>query len=194
MLVPALEPDLGPWQRLGFAHMHVHGLRETGAEPTHVAGVTLRPGSSADLDAAGPLLPMIWEHQLLTPSFTGLQVPSAAELRADWDETLAEAGSAYFVAERDGRIVGHSVLYPADLDLGQPAGSIYLGATTTLPDVRGLGIGLALTNHALAWSKSEGHDVIVTNWRMTNLEASRFWPRRGFRTTFHRLSRAVGSW
>ena len=58
VMVPALEPDLGPWRRLGFAHMHVHGLRETGAEPD--------PGprrarcdldQQRDLDPAGPLLP-----------------------------------------------------------------------------------------------------------------------------------------
>ena len=30
-----------------------------------------------------------------------------------------------------------------------------------------------------------------TDWRVTNLLASRFWPRRGFRTTFLRLYRHI---
>jgi len=32
---------------------------------------------------------------------------------------------------------------------------------------------------------------MVTDWRETNLLASRFWPRRGFRKTFLRLHRAI---
>jgi len=32
----------------------------------------------------------------------------------------------------------------------------------------------------------------VTNWRVTNLLASRFWPARGFRPSYVRLHRAPG--
>jgi hypothetical protein len=32
---------------------------------------------------------------------------------------------------------------------------------------------------------------VHTDWRVANLESSRFWPRRGFRETFYRLARRV---
>ena len=32
---------------------------------------------------------------------------------------------------------------------------------------------------------------MTTDWRMTNLLASRYWPRRGFRETFLRLYRSI---
>ena len=32
---------------------------------------------------------------------------------------------------------------------------------------------------------------MVTDWRVTNLLASRFWPQRGFRETFVRLYRHI---
>jgi hypothetical protein len=32
---------------------------------------------------------------------------------------------------------------------------------------------------------------MVTDWRVTNLLSSRFWPARGFRTTFLRLYRHI---
>jgi hypothetical protein len=32
---------------------------------------------------------------------------------------------------------------------------------------------------------------MVTDWRETNLLASRFWPKRGFRRTFLRLYRSI---
>ena len=32
---------------------------------------------------------------------------------------------------------------------------------------------------------------MTTDWRVTNLLASRFWPKRGFRPTFLRLYRSI---
>jgi hypothetical protein len=32
---------------------------------------------------------------------------------------------------------------------------------------------------------------MTTDWRVTNLWASRFWPRRGFRVAFLRLYRSI---
>jgi hypothetical protein len=48
-----------------------------------------------------------------------------------------------------------------------------------------------LTSAALAWAAGAGYRAIVTDWRVTNLEASRFWPRRGFRESFIRLYRSI---
>ena len=42
-----------------------------------------------------------------------------------------------------------------------------------------------------AWAHELGYPTMITDWRMTNLEASRFWPRRGFRETFLRLYRSI---
>ncbi|MGH3050167.1 MAG: GNAT family N-acetyltransferase, partial [Gaiellaceae bacterium] len=61
----------------------------------------------------------------------------------------------------------------------------------TLADVRGRGVGLALTQHVLAWAQAQGYRSITTDWRSVNLLSSRFWPRRGFRPQYLRLYRAV---
>jgi hypothetical protein len=44
---------------------------------------------------------------------------------------------------------------------------------------------------ALARAVEEGYRTMVTDWRVTNLLASRFWPNRGFRTSFLRLYRSI---
>jgi len=56
---------------------------------------------------------------------------------------------------------------------------------------RGRGAGVALTEHALEWAREAGYTAVQTDWRVANLESSRFWPRRGFRDTFYRLARRV---
>ena len=59
----------------------------------------------------------------------------------------------------------------------------------TSPEARGLGVGVALTEHALWWARKQGHDRIKADWRIANLLASRFWPKRGFKPTAYRMVR-----
>jgi hypothetical protein len=48
-----------------------------------------------------------------------------------------------------------------------------------------------LTEAAFEWARARGYPAMVTDWRVTNLLSSRFWPNRGFRTTFLRMYRAI---
>lgn len=191
-LVPAVPEIADPWFRLAFAHMQVHAIRESGGDrPAPAHELVVREGGVEDLRAALPLLTLIWEHHTGAPTFTGLVVPDAQAFLADWEETLVEHDSVYFVAELEGRIVGHLALYPEEPNLATPPGSVYLAVAATLPEARGLGAGVALTETALAWAREAGYSAVHTDWRMANLQSSRFWPRRGFRETFYRLARRV---
>jgi GNAT superfamily N-acetyltransferase len=191
-LVPAVPALSEPWFRVAFAHMQAHGIRESGADPRALpAGLSVRVGTIQDLRASPELLTQIWEHHTLSPTFTGLTVPSAEEFLTDAEEVLASPGVAYFVAEQRGRVVGHLLLRPEEPDLARPPSSIYLAIAATLPEARGSGAGVALTEHALGWAREAGYETVQTDWRIANLESSRFWPRRGFRETFWRLARRV---
>jgi ribosomal protein S18 acetylase RimI-like enzyme len=48
-----------------------------------------------------------------------------------------------------------------------------------------------LTDATFAAAAARGYTAMVTDWRVTNLLASRFWPKRGFRTAFLRLYRSI---
>jgi ribosomal protein S18 acetylase RimI-like enzyme len=187
--VPSLPERLDPWLRLGFAFMHQHAIRETGAEAALPDGLAIRRGGPDDLETAMSIDRQIAETQLRSPSFAAVAPGSN---RDDWVETLEDPDVALFVAERNGRAVGHATLYAADPDLGTPRDAVYLASTATLAEARGTGAGLALTQHALAWAREAGYGSMWTNWRVTNLLASRFWPARGFRPTYVRLHRAPG--
>jgi ribosomal protein S18 acetylase RimI-like enzyme len=193
-LVPAVPELADPWFRLAFAHMQAHGIRESGSASSGTApsqALTVRGGTIDDLRAAPALVTQIWEHHRQAPTFTGLAVPPVEEFLADWKAMLSRRDSAYFVAELDGRIVGHLLLEPEAPDLARPPGSVYLAVAATLAEARGRGAGVALTEHALEWAREAGYSAVHTDWRVANLESSRFWPRRGFRDTFYRLARLV---
>jgi ribosomal protein S18 acetylase RimI-like enzyme len=193
VLVPALPEYLDPWYRLGFGHMHVEAVRESGGRPGPLpSGVTIRRGGHDDVDEALRIDRFIHDHQRQPPSFGLIVLRPDEEARADWIETFDDPSTGYFVVELNGRAVGHSLLYTAPSDLGVPSDALYLASTATDPEVRGSGIGVALTEHVLAWAAETGHPTVVTNWRMTNVLAERFWRARGFRPVFHRLHRVIG--
>jgi ribosomal protein S18 acetylase RimI-like enzyme len=151
----------------------------------------VREGTIDDLRATPALVTQIWEHHKGASTFTGITVPPVETFLADWAEVLAEPGIGYFVAELDGSVVGHLLMEPEEPDLARPPGSVYLAVAATLPEARGSGAGLALTERALAWAQEAGHPTVQTDWRVANLESSRFWPRRGFRETFYRIARRI---
>jgi GNAT superfamily N-acetyltransferase len=188
--VPAGDHALiDAWFRLSFGASGALGIRETArAEPID-AGVEVRRGRPHDLADAARLDRLMTESMVPSPSFSPSTPPSVAEVEEEWRDTWDDEKFEHFVAERDARIVGHVVLYRRPPDLRVPGNSIDLAAASTEPEARGTGVGRALTEYVLGWAHSAGIPVMTIDWRMTNLFASRFWPRRGFRTTFLRLYR-----
>jgi GNAT superfamily N-acetyltransferase len=188
VVVPAEDAVLWAWLGCTFAIEQVHGERSLDdvAEPRMPAGFTIRQAGPDDLDAGARLAPIITEHQIEAPVWSGLARPSDAEFRESWREALADPAATWFLAEReDGTPLGGLLLWN---DEGEP---ISLDVAMTFPQARGLGVGVALTEHAFWWAREQGHERMKADWRIANLLASRFWPKRGFVPTAYRLVRYV---
>jgi ribosomal protein S18 acetylase RimI-like enzyme len=192
VLVPALDQLAAVWFALGFGQQQTHAIRASGGtEPSLAEDLLVRRGGPEDLDRMEPLAMLIWEHQARSPVFAGITPPARETVRDDWAEALADPDVAYFLAERNGRAIGHLLSYPGKPGLGTPHRSLDVAVVATLPAERGTGVGVALVEHALEWARAEDLDTVVVDWRVTNLLSSRFFPRRGFRPTFLRLYRSI---
>jgi GNAT superfamily N-acetyltransferase len=193
-MIPATDASLiDPWFQLAFGCQFMTAVREPApVEPVEFGG-EIRPSTPDDLAAVAGFARLLWTHLARSPSFSGLDV-DGENFEAEWSTLWEEADEypLHAVAELDGRVVGHILMYrgPAG-DLRVPENSIDLAHAATLEEVRGTGVGLALTAHAIGWAHDQGFQSITTDWRSLNLEASRFWPKRGFRPTFYRMFRAV---
>jgi predicted N-acetyltransferase YhbS len=190
--VPALPDLVDPWFRLSFGASAALAARETAPEPRVDADVAIRESTPDDIRAAAKLERLMGESMISSPSFSGSERGDEATLVEEWVDTWEKTETyRHFIAEREGRVVGHILLYRRPPDLRVPADSIDLAQASTEPTERGSGIGVGLTHHVIRWAHEHGYPTMVTDWRMTNLLASRFWPKRGFRTSFLRLYRSI---
>jgi ribosomal protein S18 acetylase RimI-like enzyme len=194
-VVPATDAALvDAWFRLSFGQQQAYGIAEVRDEPWPDG---VREAEPQDVDSLVELAPELASHQLLTPVFSGRPLEVGAdEIRADIEEDMASGTVANLVVEAEGRIVGNFVVCPVELSsmhtgLARPDRACYLGFAIVSPATRGTGSGVVLTQASFAWARAAGYETMVIDWRVTNLLASRFWPARGFRTSFLRLYRSI---
>jgi ribosomal protein S18 acetylase RimI-like enzyme len=191
VFVPVIRGLAEPWLRVTFGISGALAVRETA--PQGVAPeFQVRLGTAGDLQAAVSLDRAQIEHLRESPSFSFFTMRSEQENLDEWGEVHTDPAYTHLVAERGGHIAGHLLLYRLpEGDLRVPPRSIDLLVATTDPAHRGSGAGVALTNFALHWAHEHGYSAMTIDWRMSNLAASRFWPRRGFRETHLRLYRSL---
>jgi ribosomal protein S18 acetylase RimI-like enzyme len=201
VLVPNDRGLVEAWFRVGFGQQQAHGYREVVPYPEGrvPAGCEIREPTSADIDelVATELDLALPRHQQASPVFSmRKRLPSEAEIRKEWADTISKGEEKIFLGYREGYPVACWSFVPAELSshfhgLGLPEAAFHLAYAVTLPAARGSGLGVALTSTGFAWAAEQGYSAMVTDWRVTNLLASRFWPKRGFRTSVLRLYRSI---
>ncbi len=192
VFIPSADAALvDMWFRLSFGASAVLAMRETAGEPPFDAEVEIRLGTPDDLAVAARLDKTMRDAMVPSPSFSYPGFATLEEYVDDWRDTWDDDRFVHFVAERNGDVLGQAVLYRRPHDLRVPKDSIDLASAATFPERRRSGIGRALTAHVLRWADEHGYATMTTDWRLTNLLAARFWPKRGFRTAFLRLYRAL---
>jgi GNAT superfamily N-acetyltransferase len=198
VVAPATDRELlEAWYRLSFGQQQAQGIQAVPETvPAAPPGIEVREATEDDLDDLVELELVLPEHQQRSPVFGGGEIPNREEVRADWADGVRSPDEGVLLAFHDGRAVGSLAIAPVErsgmhVSVSRPDGACILGFAATLPSVRGLGAGLALTNACYAWACEHGYGTIVVDYRTANLESSRFWPRRGFRPTFYRLYRAI---
>jgi GNAT superfamily N-acetyltransferase len=200
IVVPSGDPDLvDAWFRVGFGQQHAHALREapdTSFRARQPVGLTVRRAERGDIPELAVLDRVLPEHQARSPVFSRVPVPDLAEVRAEIDAGFDDPRFTTFVAVRNGRVVGSATgcsIEASSINTGliRPAKAGLLGYAAVLPEARGLGAGRALGEAVRAWARDAGCAWVGVDWRVTNLEANRTWPRLGFQLTFLRLHRAI---
>lgn len=200
-LVPASCPSLvHTWFCLGFGHEQVHGslplhaLDEPAVADLRVPNTQLRLATPKDRQALADVSLLIRTHQATAPIF-GVALPEDTQnIRNGYSRLVDDPDVDIWLVEKGGRILSFQAYFPAEEEPSAmlvPANGIELGVAATQPEYRGLGFNHALTLQGLMHAKAKGKQYVLTDWRMTNLQSSRYWPRQGFLPIAYRLSRFI---
>lgn len=215
--LPAADrPILEAWYALSFGQQQAYAVRSLvhEAQPLSPAsatepGIVIRRATPADAETLATMQGILFDHLGRSPVYS-VRLPEA---RRGWSTEFAvDLADPHFVAwlavrEADEEVLGAVVFHPKtpdDASPDMPEHCCYLAGAATRTEARGLGIARMLTAHGLAHAQAEGYASCLTDWRTTNLPASRLWPRLGFRPFEYRLARlideriawapGVGSW
>jgi len=210
-LVPANDAaSLAAWFSLSFGQEQCHALRSL-AEPLPdapaVPDVRMRRATRTDRDAMVEEMSPLLRSHLAGPPVWGPALPEYLfPMREGFAEMLADDTVRVWLAEtiapeaartpgaHASRVLAYQAYYPAapaDDNPMVPERALLLEVAATRPEARRRGIGRALTRAGLDDAAAAGYDVCIADWRTTNLEAQRFWPRLGFRPAVYRLTRKV---
>ena len=110
----------------------------------------------------------------------GANHPGTVYIDASTDalyELFQEEGSAYFVAELNGEIVGGGGIYPT---AGLPAGTCELVKMYLSPQARGMGLGKTLIEKSLAFAGNSGYKQVYLETMPELQQALKTYAKFGF--------------
>jgi ribosomal protein S18 acetylase RimI-like enzyme len=113
------------------------------------------------------------------------RIKKAFRSLVDDEECLA------FICEKDGKALGFIEYEYMSSSLMNPDQAIELSTAGSLPDQRTKGVGKKLANHSLNYIKEKGYKYVFTDWKVSNLEASIFWPKCGFEIIACKMIRTI---
>ena len=147
-----------------------------------MANACIRPIAPADDAAMAAIIRTVMpEFGADGPGFA-IHDPEVAAM----SEHYAAPGHAYFVLERDGRVIGGGGIAPL---AGDVAGVCELRKMYFLPEARGLGAGAAMMSRCLDAARGAGFARCYLETLCGMDAAMRLYQRSGFR----RIERAMGA-
>jgi GNAT superfamily N-acetyltransferase len=185
--IPANPPSsLAVWYALGFGHAVTYAVRDTGQSPGPAPSGPIeirraQPGDERILaEQAAAVLHDLSLPPTCLPALSAEAEPALRQVIAD---LLATPDFAQWLAVRGQDVLGMNlVANPADHvpALLAPERSVYLLGAYTVPSARGQGVGTALLEQSLRWSREAGYGWCILDYLPTNLSGARIWERKGF--------------
>lgn len=182
---------------LGFGQDITSSIRDVaslpGVDASGSDGATIRPATASDAPHLGGFVTTMLRHHVLAPAFFPCSTASAAWGQTDGATYLDDPTHVGFVAQAtSGEIVGMVLLEPptwAPHPLTCADGTCYLSDLTVALEWRGSGLAQALFQRAVLWATDAGYRSMTLSYMASNLAASAFWTRLGFRRMDVRLVR-----
>ncbi|WP_346962296.1 GNAT family N-acetyltransferase [Clostridium sp.] len=179
--------------RLSFSIQQVHAIMnmEEYKPFENIADIDIRLANKTDSEAMGRMSKIIQYYQSSAPTFELALPEVVAQIKAGYRGTVEEDDATVLIATKDMKELGFQVYGTINSDLMSPDDVVELSIAGTYPSEMGSGIGKKLMNEGYKIMKEKGYNNIITDWRITNLASSTFWPKCGFKPIAYRMFRCI---
>ncbi|MFS1512741.1 GNAT family N-acetyltransferase [Chengkuizengella sp. SCS-71B] len=198
VLVPAGNRSiLDAWLKLGFAFEQVHALCDITNHAMEIENqlqIEIRLAKGSDQSIITDIGDLIISHQAGAPVWAAALPEDLTEIRKGYGGIVEDPNAKLWIAFKANQLIafqGYWETTTSNSDMMTPDRCIELSIAGTKKGERGSGIGKLLTQKGFRDAKENGYQYCMSDWRMTNLQSSRFWPKRGFYPIAYRLTRKI---
>ncbi|KGR76167.1 GNAT family N-acetyltransferase [Ureibacillus sinduriensis] len=182
-------------QRLSFSIQQVHAVMNIqDYKPfENVSDAQIRVANELDGELMGKMSDIIQAYQNAAPTFEPALPEVVLKINEAYKTLVAEANGTCLIAMKDEKEIGFQEYCPIPADLMTPDNGVELGIAGTYSSEMGRGVGKKLMNEGCRMMKEKGYSSMVTDWRITNMASSAFWPKCGFTPLAYRMVRHINS-
>ncbi len=181
------------FQRLSFFIDHVYGIMnmEDYKAFENLSDAEIRFANKNDSEIMSNMSSIILSCLNSAPTFLPVKPELVMNINAGYKSLVEDNDSMILIAEKDMKELGFQVYEPITPDLMAPDNGVELHIAGTHHSQRGRGVGKKLMNESYRIMKEKGYNSIITDWKITNLCGSNFWPKCGFKPIAYRMVRNI---
>jgi GNAT superfamily N-acetyltransferase len=181
------------FQGLSFAIQQVHGVMNLADfKPfENVSDAEIRFANKLDSEIMGNMSSIIYSYQNSTPTFEPAFPEVVMDRKEGYKGTVEDDEATILLSIKDMKELGFQAYWPITKDLMAPDNGIELAIAGTYNSQMGSGVGKKLMNEGYRVMKEKGYHNMITDWRITNLTSSTFWPKCGFKPIAYRMVRYI---
>lgn len=178
--------------RLSFAIEQVHAVLNMSEYVPFKSNTnaTIRLANEGDAEKLENMSDIISKFQNAPPVYAPA-LPEVIESIKEGFSKMVGDNTIVFIAEENDQALGFYDYEIVHNDLMIPNDGIELCVAGVQENQMGKGFGKKLMNESYKYLIDKGYKYIKTDWRISNLASSNFWPRVGFKPIAYRMVRYI---
>lgn len=180
---------------LSFAIEQVYGVMDVHAYMpfTESEDVSIRIAEEKDREVIKSMSSILSHYQNQSPVYIPAFPEVIENTRLAFERLIDEEDVLVLLAQIDDLDCGFFEYEKIKPSLMNPENSIELCTAGVVASYMSKGVGKKLMNEGNEIIKKMGYNYIVTDWRITNLASSSFWPKCGFNPIAYKMVRQIDS-
>jgi len=196
VIVPAGRDDvLNAWLMSSFSYEQVFGINtleiEFDDQNLDIEIISAKSKHKADLESISDT---IMSFQASSPTYAVALPEMFKELEKGYAGLVEDEEAHVLLAYENDKLLGFTCGYFEDdnrSNMMMPYRGFELGVAATNMMYQKKGVGTVLTKTLFNDALKKKYESSITDWRITNLKSSKFWPSMGYKPFAYRMVRTI---